>query len=239
MRKKKQSSNTPMPTISAEEMKTNFEVVYQFRTTLTAETDRGCSLMAASYLEAQLEAVLQKIFVGTIKQKNDLFGFNGPVGTFSSKIKIAFAIGLISEEHFNDLNWIRKIRNEFGHDFKPIGFDTSHISNLVKNLKSHYFEQTEVGERDVFTNTVLSVLAHIYTAKMKHPHFSPRQHITQSAEHKGLVRSTSIQIFNSVSSTISEEEKQQMTSEQYVSTVRKRALEFSNYLIENLMKKKT
>jgi hypothetical protein len=88
----------------------NLATVMEFRHTLNSETDRGCALMAAAFLENELEKLLRKTLIGTNKQKDDLFMFNGPLGTFSAKIKIAYASGLLSENNFHDLELIRKIR---------------------------------------------------------------------------------------------------------------------------------
>ena len=139
----------------------NFEVVMTFRRTLSQETDRGCALMAASYLENELSQLLKSKLIGTKKQIDSLFEFNGPLGTFSSRIKMSYALGLISKETQNDLDIIRDIRNKFGHMYQPIDFETQQIKEKINNLKSHFHEKS-VKPRSIFTNTVLGVLAEIH-----------------------------------------------------------------------------
>lgn len=73
--------------------------------------------------------------IGTNKQLQSLFDFNGPLGTFSSRILISFSIGLISKSYVNDLQIIRKIRNEFGHSPSIIDFENDKIASLCNNLK--------------------------------------------------------------------------------------------------------
>jgi hypothetical protein len=63
-----------------------------------------------------------------------LSGPNAPLGTFSARINSAYAMGLIQSDEFHDLNVIRKIRNEFGHSWKDVDFDTQKISALCLNL---------------------------------------------------------------------------------------------------------
>lgn len=105
-----------------------------FRRELTIESDRGCALLAASHLDFLLQEMLKSKMVGTNKQLKALFDFNGALGTFSSRIQIAYSIGLLSKTYVNDLQIIRKIRNEFGHSPSVIDFDNEKISGLCNNL---------------------------------------------------------------------------------------------------------
>jgi hypothetical protein len=59
--------------------------VVKFRQSLTSETDRGCALMAAAYLDAELEKLLSKHFVNSDKVKEEIFGHSRPLGSFSEK----------------------------------------------------------------------------------------------------------------------------------------------------------
>ena len=61
----------------------NFEVLMECRNQLDSETDRGCSLMAASYLDYELERLLREKLVGGKKHLDLLFDYSGPLGTFS------------------------------------------------------------------------------------------------------------------------------------------------------------
>ena len=53
----------------------NFEALMEFRNQLDSETDRGCSLMAASYLDYELERLLREKLVGEKKHLDLLFYF--------------------------------------------------------------------------------------------------------------------------------------------------------------------
>lgn len=147
------------------EHRKEIEKVLTFRSTLNEETDRGCALMAASFLENELSDLLKKKLVGTKTQLDSLFEFNGPLGTFSSKIKICYSLGFISKTVMDDLDLIRKIRNEFGHDYNPIDFSTEAIKNRISNLKSHFFEPGEVSPRFTFTNSVVGILGTLTGSK--------------------------------------------------------------------------
>lgn len=108
---------------------------FAFRSGFEKESERGCALLAASYLDHLLEIFLFAKMIGTAKQKKELFNFNGPLGTFSNRIRISYSIGLIPKIEFDDLNLIRSIRNEFGHSPSIISFDDTKIKSLCDNLK--------------------------------------------------------------------------------------------------------
>jgi DNA-binding MltR family transcriptional regulator len=44
-----------------------------------------------------------------------MFDPSGPLGSFSTKIVLAFLIGMFTKESTQDLHIIREVRNEFAH----------------------------------------------------------------------------------------------------------------------------
>lgn len=159
------------------------KVVMAFRKELLKETDRGCALMVGSYLEYELELLLKEKLVGRKKSFDDLFQFNGPLGTFSSKIKMCYAIGLISKETHDELELIRKIRNDFGHEFEAISFSTNQIKERINNLKQHTHPTTD-RPKSVFINSSLGVLGQIKGANFAVDKFKEYQHNWISEEQK-------------------------------------------------------
>ncbi len=110
------------------------------------ESDRGAVLISLSYTEELLEVLLKRKLVPASEKKDTLFDLpNSPVGTLSSKIDLAYRLGLISEEFQSVLNALRRIRNEFAHSFESISLTNNELSNEVNNLykrfkKLHEFE---------------------------------------------------------------------------------------------------
>lgn len=98
------------------------------------ETDRGSALVAASYLDEALKKIVEAFLIESKVSDEMTKGFNAPIGTFSNRINMSFALGLISEEELNILNTVRKIRNDFGHKWKDLDFNTQPISDRVKSL---------------------------------------------------------------------------------------------------------
>lgn len=63
-----------------------FPKVMEINRELRNESDRGCCLIASSLLESELEHLLKCKLLGSKKHKDDLFNFNGPLGTFCQKL---------------------------------------------------------------------------------------------------------------------------------------------------------
>lgn len=146
------------------EREENLDTLKKVRKELSNETDRGCCLVATSYLDQELERMLRKKLVGSNKHLNSLFTFNGPLGTFSSKINLSYSLGFISKTSLKDLNIIRKIRNEFGHSYEPLNFETESIKERIHLLKSNFYKPGEIRPRGIFTNTVNGIMAEIHVA---------------------------------------------------------------------------
>ena len=108
--------------------KFRLEEFIDFRKSLIQESDRGCALMAAAFIEDKLEKLLESYFIENEKVCKQLLKANGALATFSSKIDLTFLLGLIPKNVFNDLHILRKIRNEFAHTASEISFKKS--SNL-------------------------------------------------------------------------------------------------------------
>ncbi|WP_051201454.1 MltR family transcriptional regulator [Christiangramia portivictoriae] len=157
------------------EQERNFLNVKKVRNQLNNETDRGCCLMAVSYLDFELERMLKEKLVGSKKHLNLLFDFNGPLGSFSSKINLSFSLGFISKPTLDDLNIIRKIRNEFGHSYELLNFNSDFIASRIIGLKSTFYEPGEREPRIIFLNTVSCIMAEIHSAIESDKNFQEKE----------------------------------------------------------------
>ncbi|MFI5144310.1 MAG: MltR family transcriptional regulator [Ignavibacteria bacterium] len=135
------------------------ELFYEFaifRNELAKESDRGCALLASSYIDYLLTRLLEKKLIGSKTHKKQLFLPNGPLGSFSSKILLCYSMGLIAKNTMNDINIIRKIRNEFGHSPKIISFENPKINLLCKEFI--YTTRTTSSNREKYLS-IISVIA--------------------------------------------------------------------------------
>ncbi len=107
---------------------------------LASESDRGVVLVGAALLEENLEIVLRSVMRrddGVVKKVIDsLFQGDGGFATFSAKIKSCYALNLIDEKAFKDLETIRAIRNEFAHSYQTASFASQATKDRVDSLWS-------------------------------------------------------------------------------------------------------
>ena len=110
------------------------EAHYQVIKELEEQTDRGAAIIAAAFLDERLsEAILSRLRpLPDVTDK--LLSSSGPVGTFSAKIDLAYALGYYGERSHRDLHLVRKIRNKFAHTLEPTGFNTESISHWCAEL---------------------------------------------------------------------------------------------------------
>jgi len=105
---------------------------------LALESDRGAVLVGASLLEECLELVLRSVMrreEKIVKRVVDgLFEGAGALSTFSAKTKCCFALNLIDEMAFVDLETIRLMRNEFAHSYRKASFLNQDIGDMVNSL---------------------------------------------------------------------------------------------------------
>jgi DNA-binding MltR family transcriptional regulator len=98
------------------------------------KNDRGAAILVVTNVENALQTCLQNILVNQDASHNDLFGNNAPMATFDSKIRMAYALGIVGPEMLENLNIIRHIRNAFAHSKIPITFDTKEVADASNLL---------------------------------------------------------------------------------------------------------
>lgn len=138
-----------------------FAEALRFRHTLTSESDRGCALMAAAYLDLQLYELLKAYFVEDGKVAEGLLGPSRPLESFSSRIDMAYALGLIGRKTRRELHIIRKVRNDFAHKHTHVSFHDSVISNRCRELRFHQILKAQ-NPRSSYTRTVMGILAGVH-----------------------------------------------------------------------------
>lgn len=146
----------------SEEEKNRIEAAKKLVILLNKESDRGCCLLSVSFLDNELKLLLEDKLVGSAKQKKEILGFNGALGTFSSRIQLSYSIGLISKQITDDINIIRKIRNDFGHNYEYIDFETEKIQNKILNLNYNLHKKDEHTSRKRFIDAVTIILSEFH-----------------------------------------------------------------------------
>ena len=94
-------------------------------------------LVGAAILEERLTRIFQVLFdskQAPRKLQESIFDSNGPLSTFSAKIKLAYSLGLIDRSSFEDLETVRRIRNRFAHTPKQVEFIGSVVSTEIERM---------------------------------------------------------------------------------------------------------
>lgn len=110
-----------------------------FHDQFAKETDRASVILAASILDDLLKVALcNRLSINPQSQDSLFDGANSPIGTFSSRIDLAYRVGVTSTQFSRDLHIIRRIRNEFAHSISGCNFNEPRVQNRVLELiRSH------------------------------------------------------------------------------------------------------
>lgn len=110
---------------------------------LETQSDRGAALIASAMVDVTLIRLIMCRMAPVEGMHEILFEKEGgPLGTFSARIKVARAFGIIGAAVEADLDCIRRIRNQFAHSPLKIDFGNSLIAAEIKKLR------IDIGGRD-------------------------------------------------------------------------------------------
>ena len=108
--------------------------------------DRTAAILGATLIDDLLKSALLSKFRHLTGDETDrLFGPDQPLGSFSAKIKLAYAMGVCDRKDAQNLEVIRAIRNAFAHNAKPMSFKAAEVYEVCLYLhlperlgKSHH-----------------------------------------------------------------------------------------------------
>jgi hypothetical protein len=105
-----------------------------FKQVRSENNDRGAAILTVANIENSLRYALSRRLALGRGNTEQLFGVNGPMGTFDLKIKMAKALKVFGSETDRNLSLIRAMRNAFAHSIIPITFKTPAVIELCKFL---------------------------------------------------------------------------------------------------------
>jgi hypothetical protein len=87
-------------------------------------SDRVAAVCCLAFLDDSLGAALAARFVRLGREWEDRIfgGANGPLSTFSAKIRLGYALAILGPATYKDLDIMRSVRNDFAHTAGPISF---------------------------------------------------------------------------------------------------------------------
>jgi DNA-binding MltR family transcriptional regulator len=113
------------------------------------ESDRAAVILVVSIIDENLETLLKSYLVPNPTANDSLFdSATSALSNFSSKIDMAYRIGLISGKFARDLHIVRKIRNSFAHDIYGCNFQNGSVLARIRELENSFHNDIlEVIER--------------------------------------------------------------------------------------------
>jgi hypothetical protein len=88
---------------------------------LITESDRGAVLIGTAHVDERLKDLFDSLMPAQIPkaEKKNLLRYSGALGSFGSRIEIAYATRLINQNLYASLNTLRKVRNDAAHTSEP------------------------------------------------------------------------------------------------------------------------
>jgi hypothetical protein len=103
---------------------------------LLGQSDRAAVILAASLLDDALAYRLGQCLAvpATPAQLEVIFRYEGPLGSFSSRIDVASLFGFIDVATRSQLSDIREMRNACAHSTQPMSFQIPQLATVAKRL---------------------------------------------------------------------------------------------------------
>jgi len=140
--------------------------LFELLPTLNKESARGATLVICSHVDLLLERILLAFMLDGAESKRLVGGFNAPLGTMASRANAARALALISAREFEEMETLRKVRNEFAHTVH-CSFSESKVMALCRKLTMAAEKISESDESDAtksraaFVTSGVSLIANL------------------------------------------------------------------------------
>jgi DNA-binding MltR family transcriptional regulator len=126
---------------------------------LEKDGPRGAVLIGHALLENLMMRVLQSRMIDLSKDEQDrLFGGIGPLASMGSRVRIAYAFGIIGKPARDSLNRLRELRNLFAHSGHKIGFDHPRVVEICRSLIP---DEKDTEPRRVFISALKALIVHL------------------------------------------------------------------------------
>jgi DNA-binding MltR family transcriptional regulator len=101
---------------------------------LKAETDRGRACVGDAFVDELLKELFRRRLIDRPKFVDELLMVNRALGSFSDRLKLAYALGWIGEETRKDCDTIHNIRNAMAHGLDVDSFDHHEVKGKLDAL---------------------------------------------------------------------------------------------------------
>ena len=102
---------------------------------INSESGRGLSSMACAFIDSQLCNILLAYLLEDEKEiKKLLMGLGAPLGSLAARTLCSYSLSLISKIEYQEINFLRKIRNILAHDH-AVQFEDEQIVAICNQLR--------------------------------------------------------------------------------------------------------
>jgi len=137
---------------------------------LQSQSDRAAAIVGVALLDANLERAFRTVMLEALSQNDlsDLFeGPTAPLGSYSGKVRVAHAFGMIGDKSFADLKILGQVRNRFAHKLEIRSFEQEEIRQLCDQLRladiRFATDTPPASPRERFINSIVVAAHLIYT----------------------------------------------------------------------------
>ncbi len=100
-----------------------------------SRSDRASAIVGAAFLDGHLGHLLRSFFIDDPQAAENLLGVERPLGAFGARIRLCYALGLVSEDEYHDLQVILNVRNVFANEMRGVSFEDAEIKALCRSLR--------------------------------------------------------------------------------------------------------
>jgi hypothetical protein len=103
----------------------------------SAESDRGAIILVATTVEDILEIQITEklpVLKGDEAARKKMFEHDGLISSFSKKIEMAYAMGIIDSDYRKKIDLVREIRNACAHSRFPLSMEKKELRDASKAL---------------------------------------------------------------------------------------------------------
>lgn len=127
--------------------------------------DRSIVIVGATFIETIMEHILRAFYPENDKEVEALFSPEQILGTYGSKIRMLYCLGLIDKVIMSDLRLVGKIRNQFAHNLYA-SFSDQRIESWCRDLKWHKISMfmdppPNVTARDIYQVGINQLITHL------------------------------------------------------------------------------
>lgn len=107
------------------------DYVETLQDSILTEPDRIAGVLGRAYAGAILEILFHDYFVQG--ESSDQLLRDGALANFSTRIRVAYALGCLPKAVYNDLQMVREIGNHFAHELTANSLDESPVRDWCEN----------------------------------------------------------------------------------------------------------